>query len=126
MFDSFEELYPQVRIIQIGQGGYAGLKESVLEAIANGTTPTMTFGYSEDFLKYVSESALIPLSGYIKHPEHGVDLDDFVSGFMRENSQYSDGLIYSMPFAKSTEMLVYNRTVFDHHGITFDHTTPIT
>ena len=126
MFDSFEAMYPQVSVIQLGQGGYTGLRESVIQAIVAGTTPTMTFGYPDHFVEYLNGNALVPLNDYINHPEHGVDLDDFVAGFMAENSQYADGLIYSMPFAKSTEMVVYNKTVFDHHGINFDPTVPLT
>ena len=126
MFDSFEALYPQVKVIQLGQGGYTGLRESVVQAIVAGTTPTMTFGYPDHFVEYLSGNAIVPLNDYINHPVHGVDLSDFVEGFMAENSQYADGLIYSMPFAKSTEMVVYNRTVFDHYDITFDPTVPLT
>jgi multiple sugar transport system substrate-binding protein len=97
-----------------------------MQAIVAGTTPTMTFGYSDHFVDYLSGNALVPLDDYINHPVHGIDLDDFVPAFIAENSQYADGLIYSMPFAKSTEMVVYNKTVFDYHDIEFDPSVALT
>ncbi|MFW5894697.1 MAG: extracellular solute-binding protein, partial [Bacillota bacterium] len=41
---------------------------------------------------------------------------DFVEGFMEENKQYEDGNQYSMPFSKSTEMVVYNKDKFEAQG----------
>ncbi len=126
MFDSFEDMYPQVTITQLGQGGYAGLRESTIQAIVAGNTPTMVFGYPDHFVEYLNGNALVPLDDYIAHPEHGVDIDDYVDGFRAENQQYLDGLTYSMPFAKSTEMVVYNKTVMDHHGFNLSMTEALT
>lgn len=126
MFDDFEDMYPQVSITQLGQGGYDGLRESTIQSIVAGTTPTMVFGYPDHFVEYLNGNALVPLDDYIAHADHGVDLDDFVPGFLAENQQYLDGFTYSMPFAKSTEMVVYNKTVFDHHGIELSMTEPLT
>jgi multiple sugar transport system substrate-binding protein len=118
MFDSFNEMYPNVTINQVTQGGYDELRSATINAITAGTTPTLVMGYPDHFVEYLNGNALVPLDEYINHEEFGVDLDDFVPGFLAENQQYLDGKMYSMPFAKSTEMVVYNKTVFDSHGIT--------
>ena len=126
MFDSFNEIYPQVTITQLGQGGYDGLRDSTIQSIVAGTTPTIVFGYPDHFVEYLNGNALVPLDEYIAHEEHGVDLNDFVDGFLAENQQYLDGKQYSMPFAKSTEMVVYNKTYFDAQGIELSRTVPLT
>ncbi len=126
MFDSFNQEYPQVTITQLGQGGYDGLRESTIQSIVAGTTPTIVFGYPDHFVEYLNGNALVPLDEYIAHDVHGVDLNDFVDGFLAENQQYLDGNQYSMPFAKSTEMVVYNKDFFDAQGIEISRTTPLT
>lgn len=126
MFDSFNAIYPQVRITQLSQGGYTGLRESAIQGVVSGITPTIVMGYPDHFVEYLNGNALVPLDDYINHPIHGVDLNDFVQGFLAENRQYTDGLQYSLPFAKSTEMLVYNKDFFDAQGITLDRNVPMT
>ena len=127
MFDSFTEQYPQVTITQLSQGGWGGVRDAMIQAIVAGTTPTIVMGYPDHFVEYLNGNAIIPLNDYISHPDHGVDLEDFVQGFLDENRQeIFEGMIYAMPFAKSTEMVVYNRTVLEHHGINIDPNTPLT
>lgn len=127
MFDSFNQTYPQVNIVQLSQGGWSGVRDATIQSIVAGTTPTIVMGYPDHFVEYLNGNAVVPLDDFINHPVHGVDLDDFVQGFLDENRQdIFDGKIYAMPFAKSTEMVVYNRAVFAHHGITFDPSEPLT
>lgn len=118
MFESFQAEYPDmnVSLLQIGQGGFNELRDTMTHAIAAGNTPTMLVGYPDHFAGYINGNALRSLNEFIDHPDHGIDFDDFVEGFKNENMQFGD-LIYSMPLAKSTEMVVYNKDVFDHHGI---------
>lgn len=126
MFNSFRAQYPQVNIIQVSQGGYDGLRDSTMQGIVSGVTPVIVMGYPDHFVEYLNGNALVPLDEYINHPVHGVDLDDFVQGFLEENRQYLDGKQYSLPFAKSTEMVVYNKDYFDAQGITLSRTVPLT
>ena len=119
MFDDFEDMYPNVTIRQLGQGGYDDLRSSTVQGTVSGNTPTLVLGYPDHFVEYLQGNALIPLDEYIDHPNHGVDIDMYVPGFLEENQQYVDGNQYSMPFAKSTEMVVYNKTVFDYYGVEF-------
>ena len=120
MFTSFREIYPQVTIVQLNQGGYPQLRESTIQGIVSGITPTIVLGYPDHFVEYLNGRAIIPLNEFIEHPVHGIDLNDFVAGFLAENQQYADGLQYSLPFAKSTEQVAYNKTFFDAQGITLD------
>lgn len=117
MFESFQAEYPElnVALTQTGQGDYDTLRESLIHAIAAGATPTMMMGYPDHFAGYLNGNALVPLDDYIAHDEWGVDLDDFIQGYIEENAQFE--YQYSMPLSKSTEMVVYNKDIFEHHGI---------
>ncbi len=124
MFESFKAEYPElnVNLTQTGQGNYDSLRESLIHAIAAGATPTMMIGYPDHFAGYLNGNAIVPLDDFISHPEWGVDLDDFIEGYIEENSQFPD-YIFSLPLSKSTEMAVYNKDVFDAHGYDFSNLT---
>ncbi len=126
IFEDFEDMYPNVSIRHTGQGGYDGLRESTIQGNVAGSTPTLVFGYPDHFVEYLQGNSLVPLDGYIDHPEHGTDIEDFVDGFLEENQQYVDGNQYSLPFAKSTEMMVYNKTVMDYFDIEIGMDDPLT
>ncbi len=115
MFESFQQAYPELNVSlrQVGQGSFDDLRGTMTYAIPAGNTPTMVVGYPDHFVGYLEADALYPLNAFIDDAEHGVDLDDFVVGFMEENKQFGEN-IYSLPLAKSTEMVVYNKSVFDH------------
>ena len=42
---------------------------------------------------------------------------DFIEGYWNEGKQFGDGLMYTLPWSKSTEVLYYNKTFFDNNGI---------
>ncbi len=114
MFDEFTDEYPNVEIEQLSQGGYDGLRESTVQGIVSGTMPDIVMGYPDHFVEYLNGNALVPLDEYADHDDFGTDLDDFIPGFLEENQQYADGNMYSLPLFKSTEMVVYNKTVMDY------------
>jgi len=120
MIDDFTDEYPNVSVRQVGQGDYDGLRESTIQGTVSGATPDIVFGYPDHFVEYLQGNSLVSLDEYIEHPEHGTDIDDFVDGFLEENQQYKDNTTFSLPFAKSTEMTVYNKTVFDYFDIEID------
>ena len=43
---------------------------------------------------------------------------DFIEGYYNEGRQFGDGLMYTLPWSKSTEVLYYNKSFFDANGIT--------
>ncbi|MFW5894770.1 MAG: extracellular solute-binding protein [Bacillota bacterium] len=112
--------HDNIKLELLSQGDYDGLRQATMQSIVSGNTPELVLGYPDHFVEYLTGNSLVPLQDYIDNDEHGVDEDDFVEGFMEENQQYEDGNQYSLPFSKSTEMLVYNKDKFDANGIEFD------
>jgi len=111
--DEFEELYPNITVDAESQGGYDDLRNKTILAISAGETPTMLVGYPDHVAGYLNGNAVIPLDDFIKDDTWGIDLDDFVDSYVAENKQYAGGLMYSLPYSKSTEMLVINKTIFE-------------
>ena len=127
MIAEFELLYPNITVDSESQGNYTDLLSKTKKALgsAGGVKPDVVVGYPDHFAEYMDLGGIIPLDKFIEHDEWGVDLDDYQPSYVAENAQYADGM-YSMPYSKSTEMMVYNKTRFDALGITFDANEIIT
>ena len=111
--DEFEDIYPNVTVDATSQGGYDDLRSKTILAISAGSTPTLLVGYPDHVAGYLNGNAVIPLDDFIYDDTFGVDIDDFIDSYVEENRQYTGGYIYSLPYSKSTEMLVINKTMFD-------------
>jgi multiple sugar transport system substrate-binding protein len=114
----FEALYPNITIDASSQGGYDDLRNKTILAISAGETPTMLVGYPDHVAGYLNGNAVIPLDDFIKDETWGVDVEDFIDSYIAENQQYEGGYMYSLPYSKSTEMMVINVDKFAANGIT--------
>ncbi len=111
--DEFEALHPNVTVDAESQGGYDDLRNKTILAISAGETPTLLVGYPDHVAGYLNGNAVIPLDDFIKDDTWGVDITDFIDSYVEENKQYAGGLMYSLPYSKSTEMVVINKTIFE-------------
>lgn len=110
----FEELYPNVTIDAVFQGGYEDIRDLTGNAISvGGSLPTVVIGYPDHIAEYLKGNAVIPLDDFAKNETWGVDLDDFIQSYLDENTQYPGGYLYSFPYSKSTEMMVYNKDIIE-------------
>lgn len=127
MIAEFELLYPNIKVDSESQGNYSDLLAKTKKALgsAGGAKPDIVVGYPDHFAEYMDLGGIIPLDKYIEHATWGVDIDDYQASYVAENRQYADGM-YSMPYSKSTEMMVYNKTKLDALGITFEENQVVT
>lgn len=121
------------------KGGYPNLLKAINLASTSGSYPNIANGYPDHFASYVKSNILLRLDGLIgndekrfevegsymqngiKYGADGVmlmDYNDFYKDYTRENEtlEYkTDGTPYilGVPFNKSTEVMVYNSTLFD-------------
>lgn len=117
---SFEKKYPNIKVeMAESKGTYDAVREDMNNAIKGGTPPNIVQGYPDHMAEYLTYNALEPLSPYMFHPEFGFDhgadavetFSDIVGPYVVENSSISlDGEFYSMPFNKSTEVMIFNDT----------------
>jgi multiple sugar transport system substrate-binding protein len=114
MIAEFEELHPNVTIDSLSQGNYQDIRDFTKNAIASGgELPTIVIGYPDHVAEYLKGDAVIPLDDFIKSEKWGIDLNDFITSYVEENTQYKNGLMYSFPYSKSTEMMVYNKDIIE-------------
>ncbi|OPZ34901.1 MAG: sn-glycerol-3-phosphate-binding periplasmic protein UgpB precursor [Tenericutes bacterium ADurb.BinA155] len=131
--EAFKKLYPNISITSTAAtGSYDDLQSKILNAIPAGTTPTMAFCYPDNVAEYLDKDAVANLDSLISDSEVGFvesdgshtdsagktvyGADDYVKAFWDEGNNYVTSGTYSVPFAKSTEALFYNKTVFDANG----------
>lgn len=136
MIKSFESENPGIKIKEsAAAGGYDDLEEAILKASSTGGLPTMAFCYPDHVAEYLDRGTsgiVTDLTQFINDPElaftkedgshkdeddndvYGVD--DFVPTFWDEGCNYTKEGVYSVPFAKSTEALFYNKDYFDTYN----------
>lgn len=118
-------------IVPTGTGSYDTLKANMSNAIIERKLPNMIQGYPDHVAEYLNGGAILNLNPYIEHSTyglHGADaFDDILEAYRLENQQYlSGGTYYSLPFNKSTEVLIYNKDALAHAGITNEEDVPKT
>ena len=100
-------------------GGYDGLLKQNIYDLNQGKAPDMTIGYPDHLALYFSGEGLQSLSPFITNEGTNFDMTDFIQAYLPEN-QIADNNddYYGLPFNKSTEVMIYNKTVFDAMGYT--------
>ena len=114
----FEKKYPNIKInLAESKGNYDTIREDMNNAIKGGTPPNIVQGYPDHMAEYLSYNALEPLSPYMFDKqlgfEHGANavetFADIVGPYVVENASISmNGEFYSMPYNKSTEVMIFN------------------
>jgi multiple sugar transport system substrate-binding protein len=117
--DSFKEIYPNITVeIPAGAGNYDTLKNNMINAITATDMPNLVQAYPDHVAEYLNGNAVINLDPYINSTQWGLTGDDafedIILSYREENSQYDAyGTFYSLPFNKSTEIMIYNKTAFE-------------
>ena len=128
----FEELYPQYKIDHQQIGGYDDVRDQIATEITVGNQPNLAYCYPDHVALYNLAYAVKTLDGYIDSTETVTRADgtteilgltaeqkaDFIQAYYDEGRQFGDGLMYTMPLSKSTEVLYYNKTYFEENNLT--------
>lgn len=124
IIEDFEKEYPYIEINHEQKGGYDKLHSTVMQSLNSRVYPNVIVGYPSHFADYIVNDIQYVLDDYIESSEYGIDLNDYNEQYMTENRSlmYKDEAKkqpYTMgiPFNKSTEVMVYNKTFFDAFGL---------
>ena len=123
----FEALYPEYKIDHEQIGGYDDVRDQIATEITAGKQPNIAYCYPDHVALYNLALAVKTLDDYIDSKEVITRADgsteilgltdeqkaDFIQAYYEEGRQFGDGLMYTMPLSKSTEVLYYNKTYFD-------------
>jgi multiple sugar transport system substrate-binding protein len=121
-----------IKVTHEGKGGYDNLQTAINLSASTGTYPNVAIGYPDHFAGYVDSNIILHLDDFIANdsqiPEKQadgfeelpkLDINDFYSDYMTENQSIEydangKGYTLGLPFNKSTEVMVYNKTFFDN------------
>ena len=118
----FYKDYPQYKVDHSSQGDYNSLHEKLNKAIPAGTMPTMAYCYPDHVADYLRSNAVVNVETYLNDPELKFDEtdgleSDFVQVYWNEGKEsYEKDGMYSVPFAKSTEVMFYNKDFFKKYS----------
>lgn len=101
------------------QGGYSDTHNKVVSALSAGTAPNVSQAYNNNMMTYMPSGKLMDLTDYLTD-DFGItaeELADVVPSYLEENRAFPDGRTYATSLGKSTEVMFYNKTFFDEHGL---------
>ncbi|MGD9605553.1 MAG: ABC transporter substrate-binding protein, partial [Bacilli bacterium] len=130
----FKTLYPKITVdVEALSGNYDLLRSTTMIDINSKQAPDLVIGYPDHFAEYYSAGALVNLTRFIEDEGVGfteAQMNDFLETYLKENRGFNDEYpeyIYGLPFNKSTEVLVYNKTFFEGlYGETWETKIPKT
>ncbi|MBQ8858934.1 MAG: extracellular solute-binding protein [Clostridia bacterium] len=128
----FEALYPNIKVEHQQIGGYDDVRKKISTQIHVHEHPNIAYCYPDHVALYNISGAVVTLDQLIESEleftradgtteKLGLteeQIDAFIDGYYDEGKQFGDGLMYTLPFSKSTEVLYYNKTFFDKHNLT--------
>ena len=127
----FNKLYPNIHIVHEQVGNYDDVRDNIATELTVGNQPNLAYCYPDHVALYNISKQVVTLDGLI---DSDIEItradgtteilgltqaqkDDFIAGYYNEGKQFGDGLMYTLPMSKSTEVLYYNKTFFDANGL---------
>ena len=129
--EEFNALYPNITVNATQVGSYDDVRDQISTEITVGNQPNIAYCYPDHVALYNMAGVVATLDDLIESSEVVTRADgstetlglteaqkaDFIEGYWNEGKQFGDGLMYTLPWSKSTEVLYYNKTFFDNNGI---------
>lgn len=98
-------------------GGYDQVKDAVTAALTAGTQPNLAYCYSDHVAGYLKTNKVINFDEYINDSTNGLSANDIAkmqaAGYYDEGKVFTKEGRYTMPMAKSTDIVYINHTVCD-------------
>ncbi len=128
----FNKMYPNIKIVHTQEGGYDDVRDKISKEVIAGNQPNIAYCYPDHVALYNLAGAVATLDKFIDSDIEITDAAgnksiigftdkekaDFIDGYYSEGAQFGDDKMYTLPLSKSTEVLYYNKTFFDQHGLT--------
>jgi len=115
--DNFMAENKNITVNLQNQSSYQDLQQKLTATTASPKNlPTLTQAYPDWMLNPISDGLVLQLDNFINHNKIGFDNYDDILPSFRESSKINN-VIYSIPFNKSTEILWYNKTLFNELGL---------
>lgn len=110
---SFKEIEPNVEVVlDIVQGSYADIAKNTISGFTTGDYGDLVMVYPDAVADFIDYGRAFNLDPYINSTEYGFskeDLNDILPTFLDEGRKYVVDGTYSLPMAKSTEVVYYDQ-----------------
>ncbi len=115
--NKFMESNKNITVTLQNQSSYPDLQQKITATTASPKDlPTLTQAYPQWMVNPIQDELLVDLKSYIENETIGdKNYNNILEGF-RKGAEI-DGKVYGMPFNKSTEVIWYNKTLFDELGL---------
>lgn len=134
--ERFNVLYPNISVhVDNTNKNWDDFADNIATRLTSQKQPNVAFCYSDHVATYNKANAVLAIDDFLPGGAFEnmtvtntagteplgytqAQVDDFIEAFFAEGSVYGDGKTYTLPFAKSTEVLFYNKTAFTKWGLT--------
>ena len=118
MVDSFNKSQDKVTVVYEPQA-YQDYDSNLLMAVRNGTGPNISNRYPSSAAAYIEENLLVNLTPYINNDKIGIKnfKENLVGKVYEEITQWGEDSVYVFPIIITSEVLYYNKTLFDELGL---------
>lgn len=133
----FNKLYPNVTVdADHVFGKYEDVRDKIVVEMTTGDQPSLAYCYPDHVALYNEANAVLPLNGFQPDGEYKdmtvtnalnqteplgysrEQVDSFFEAYYNEGYQFGNGkTMYTLPLAKSTEVMYYNKTYFTANNI---------
>ena len=111
----FAKIEPNVTVeLKKETGSYTDIKDKVVDNISTQNFPDMFIGYPDSVQEIMQYDAVVQLDDYMDDPVYGWTEDekaDVIEAYIEEGQGYPLPGTWSLPIAKSTECMYYNRDI---------------
>ena len=127
----FNKLYPNITVTHQQVGNYDSVRDQISTELTVGSQPNLAYCYPDHVALYNLTKGVVALDNLIASDIEvtradgtkevlgltEAQVDDFIEGYYNEGKMFGDGLMYTLPMSKSTEVLYYNKTFFEEHDL---------
>ncbi len=124
----FNEIYPNIKVEHVNKGGWSDINGTITTEINGGLQPNIVYCYPDHVAMYNLSKSVVTLDNLIASQiavgDTGEILglteaqkNDFIASYYNEGTVFGDGLMYTMPFSKSTEILYFDKDFFTANGL---------
>ena len=127
----FNELYPNIKITHSQVGSYDDVRDKIATELTVNNQPNIAYCYPDHVALYtlaggvVTLDELISSKAEVKRADGTTEtlgftdeqIEDFIDAYYQEGKEFEGGKMHTLPLSKSTEVIYYNKTFFDKHGL---------
>lgn len=115
IIDEFNKKYPNIEL-EIVQTPDSDYSQKVNQMLVGGTAPDVILAFETDLPKFAESGAVISLEDYLKDSKE-IDSSDFIPAVDKLNQE--TGGSYGLPWCYASEILFYNKDMFDAAGVDY-------